>query len=389
MSSIVPLPPARTTSTRQPPGGRELSFARGLWRIAAADASSGNRVGLLHDGPRTFDTMIAEIESARESVALESYIVRDDVVGQRFADALAAAAVRGVAVRLLTDWIGCRRTSRAFWHRLRSANVEARIFGRPGPRPWLGLLPRDHRKLLVVDERVGITGGIGLGAEWLGTGGQHRRRRSRWRDTAVRIEGAAARDMMRAFEVMWQHASGTERRGSERALVRRARGAEVNPETAQGAVIGIIEGEPWRLRISRALQLQAVAAERCIWIATAYFVPSSAELEALAGAARDEVDVRVLVPSKYDHPWVRRLTQRVYRRLLRNGVRIWEWQGAMMHAKTTVIDSHWVRVGSTDFNPLGIAINYELDAVIEDPTLGRQAEEMFLQDLEMSKEIKL
>jgi cardiolipin synthase len=389
MGSIVPLPPAHVVPTRPSPGGHELSFARGLWRIAAADASSGNQVALLHDGPETFDTMIAEIERARESVALESYIVSDDIVGQRFADALCAAAARGVTVRLLTDWIGSRGVSRAFWRRLRSANVGVEIFGPPGPRAWLGLLPRDHRKLLVVDERIGITGGIGLAAEWLGTGTGRSRRRSRWRDTAVRIEGPAACDMMRAFDVMWRHATGTERRGSERVLVRRAHGAEVNPETAQGAVVGIIEGEPWRLRISRALQLQAVAAEQCIWIATAYFVPSSAELEALAGAARDNVDVRILVPSKYDHPWVRRLTHRVYRRLLKNGVRIWEWQGVMMHAKTSVIDSHWVRVGSTDFNPLGIAINYELDAVIEDRALGLQAEEMFLKDLEMSKEIKL
>jgi cardiolipin synthase len=100
------------------------------------------------------------------------------------------------------------------------------------------------------------------------------------------------------------------------------------------------------------------------------------------------VDVRILVPSSYDHPWVRRLTRRVYRRLLSNGVRIWEWNGVMMHAKTSVVDGRWVRVGSTDFNPLGIAINYELDALIEDPALGEEAEEMFLADLEESTEIR-
>ncbi|HEX5438811.1 MAG TPA: phosphatidylserine/phosphatidylglycerophosphate/cardiolipin synthase family protein [Gemmatimonadaceae bacterium] len=369
------------------PATRELSFARGLWRLAAADASSGNRVALLRDGPKTFDAMIAEIEGASETVALESYILSDDQVGQRFADALCAAAARSVRVRLLTDWIGCRSASRAFFRRLRDAKVDVRIFSPPGFRAWLGLLPRDHRKLLAVDNRVGITGGIGLSETWSGLGG-HRGRRARWRDTAVRIEGAAAGDMMQAFEVMWRRADGTERRGSERLLVRRARGAGISPQTAEGAVVGIIEGEPWRLRVSRALQIQSVSAEQTIWIASAYFVPSSAEMEALAGAARDGVDVRVLVPSKYDHPWVRRLTRRAYRRLLRNGVRIFEWQGAMMHAKTSVVDGHWVRVGSTDFNPLGIAINYELDAVIEDVSLGRDAEEMFEADLEMSKEIR-
>ena len=150
-----------------------------------------------------------------------------------------------------------------------------------------------------------------------------------------------------------------------------------------------MEGEPGRFRVSRALQIQAVSAERSIWIATAYFAPSYSEVEALTGAARDGVDVRVLVPSRNDHPWVTLLTRRYYRRLLTNGVRVWEWKGEMMHAKTSVVDGRWVRVGSTDFNPLGVAINYELDAVIEDAELGAEAERMFLADLEISREIVL
>ena len=163
----------------------------------------------------------------------------------------------------------------------------------------------------------------------------------------------------------------------------------VQAATAEPALIGIVEGEPFRMRIARALQLQAISAERSIWIANAYFVPSWSEVEALMGAARDGVDVRILVPQRNDHPWVTLLTRRYYRRLLTNGVRIWEYKGAMMHAKTSVVDGRWVRVGSTDFNPLGVAINYELDAVIEDPKLGAQAEAMFLEDLERSREITM
>ncbi len=360
------------------------SFARGLWRIAAADALSGNRVALLRDGPQTFEAMLAAIQEAGQCVLLESYIYRADAVGMRFHEALAAAARRGVEVSLLTDWIGARGTPGSLWRQMRDEDIAVRVFNPPALRSWLGLIPRDHRKLLVVDDRIGITGGIGIGAEWAGSDG---RRRSRWRDTAVRIEGPAAADMARAFQSMWKRALQRERRDSARLLVRRASGADVNPEVHEGAVVGIIEGEPWRLRVARALQMQAVSAEQTIWIASAYFVPSFAELEALAGAARDGVDVRVLVPSKSDHPWVRGLTRRVYRRLLRNGVRIYEWQGMMMHAKTSVVDGRWVRVGSTDFNPLGIAINYELDAVIEDRELGAHAAEMFLADLERSTEI--
>jgi cardiolipin synthase len=363
------------------------SFARGLWRIAAADVSSGNRVRLLRDGPATFDAMIALIESSRDTVCLESYIVRSDEVGERFATALVAAAERGVAVRLLCDWVGIRGLSHWFIPKLRDAAVDVRVFSPIGFRRWLGVVPRDHRKLLVVDDRAGVTGGVGLGVEW--TTGVQKLRRSRWRDTAVCIEGPAAHDMRNAFETMWRRAGGKERRGAHRFVSRRATHTHLDPATHEPALVGIIEGEPGRLRIGRALQMQAVSAERSIWIASAYFVPSFAEIEALCGAARDNVDVRILVPSRGDHPWIPWMTRRTYRRLLMNGVRIWEWQGEMMHAKTSVVDGRWTRVGSTDFNPLGVSINFELDAVIEDATLGSEAESMFLADLESSREITL
>jgi cardiolipin synthase A/B len=362
------------------------AFARGLWRIAAADVSSGNSVELLHDGPRTYDAMLAAIAAARESVVLESYILRSDETGQRFAAALVDAVSRGVSVRVLTDWIGMRGIRSSFVASLRKAGVDLRVFNPPGLRAWFGLVPRDHRKLLVVDSLIGITGGVGIGDEWMGKTARHR---GHWRDTAVRIEGPAARDMQTAFDTMWQRAQKRERRGSHRLTRRVARGAHLDPATAERALVGIVEGEPLRMRVARALQMQSISAERSIWIANAYFVPNWAEVEALLGAARDGVDVRILVPQRNDHPWVTLLTRRYYRRLLTNGVRIWEYKGAMMHAKTSVIDGRWVRVGSTDFNPLGIAINYELDAVIEDPALGAQAEAMFLADLEKSKEITM
>jgi cardiolipin synthase len=362
------------------------AFARGLWRIAAADVSSGNSVELLHDGPRTYDVVIAAIAAARESVVLESYILRSDETGQRFAQALVDAVSRGVSVRVLTDWIGMRGIRSSFIANLRKAGVDVRVFNPPGLRAWFGLVPRDHRKLFVVDSLVGITGGVGIGDEWMGKAARHR---GHWRDTAVRIEGPAARDMQAAFDTMWQRAQKRERRGSHRLTRRIARGAHLDPATAEPALVGIVEGEPFRMRVARALQMQSISAERSIWIANAYFVPNWAEVEALLGAARDGVDVRILVPQRNDHPWVTLLTRRYYRRLLTNGVRIWEYKGAMMHAKTSVVDGRWVRVGSTDFNPLGIAINYELDAVIEDQALGAQAEAMFLADLEKSKEITM
>ena len=386
-----PAAPASTEPTLPRAAVRGVGFARALWRIAGADASSGNEVQLLRDGAATFDAMLAMIDEARATVAFEGYIFRDDDVGQRFADALGRAAERGVRVRLLVDWIGRMGTRRSFWDALRARGVDVRIFNAPGFRRWLGLVPRDHRKLVVADDAVAVTGGVGIGNEW--RTGILKRRRSPWRDTGVRVAGPAVRDLGASFEYMWGRAVGEERRGRRQLLTRKAHvtrdgdGDAVPPRVC--ATVGVVEGEPGRLRVARALQLQAAHARRSIWIASAYFVPSLAEVEALNGAARDGVDVRVLVPSRYDHFWIRLLTRHFYRRLLANGVRIFEWRGEMMHAKTTVVDGRWTRVGSTDFNPLGVAINFELDVVIEDDAVGADAERMFVADLQLSREVTI
>jgi cardiolipin synthase len=354
-----------------------------LWRIAQADVSCGNDCLLLRNGPQTFDAMEELIASAKDSVDLEQYIFRDDDMGRRFRAALIDAAKRGVRVRLLVDWFGRTGTSRRFFSPIQQAGGEVRLFQPPGWRRYMGVLPRDHRKLVVADETVGITGGIGIGDQW--KRGILVRRSSPWRDTAVRIQGPAAGDMSESFERMW------ERAGGERQLrfreVRQSRASHLDPDLDPPSLVGIIEGEPGRFRVSRARQMSALNADTTIWIASAYFAPSWGLVEALGGAATDGVDVRVLIPSRYDHPWLRTILTPYYRRLLKYGVRVWEWRGEMMHAKTSVVDGRWVRVGSTDFNVLGVAINYELDAIIEDEALGHLAQDMFLDDLERSREI--
>ena len=365
--------------------GPRPSFSRALWRIASADVSCGNVVTLLRDGGGTFDAMLALINSAKETLDFEGYIFRRDEIGDQFVKAFAEAAERGVRVRVLVDWLGRLPTRWSYFKQLRREGLEVQPFNPPGFRPWLGLLPRDHRKVLVADGRSCITGGIGIGVEWQSR--MIRRRRSPWRDTAVRIDGDAARDMQQAFDRMWARAQG--RRGPRPRLIRPPSSSFLNTRLHPGSLVGIIEGEPGKSRVSRALQIQSVAAEKSIWIASAYFMPSSLEIEALSGAARDGVDVRILVPSRYDHFWLRGLMTRSYQRLLRNGVRMWEWRGEMMHAKTSVVDGRWVRVGSTDFNPLSVSINFELDAVIEDAALGAAAESMFMEDLQKSRELRL
>ncbi|MHB1310980.1 MAG: phospholipase D-like domain-containing protein [Gemmatimonadaceae bacterium] len=384
----TPLQPLLPPDGSAPGASAAASFARGLWRVAAADVSSGNRPVLLRDGAAAFEAMLGAIGAARYTVDLECYIFRgNDEVGQRFVQALLEAAGRGVRVRLLVDWIGGRATPRRVFRALRHGGVDVRIFSRPGFRAWFGLLPRDHRKLLTVDGKLGITGGIGIGHEWrLASVGP---KRTPWRDTAVEIHGPAALAMERAFDGMWLRAVGAgPTRWESRRMVRAARNSWIDFAEAPPALVGIVEGEPGRFRVSRAIEVQAASARKSLWIATAYFIPAFGVVESLKGAARDGVDVRVLVPGRNDHPWVNSYSRSYYKSLLRNGVRIWEWQGEMMHAKSSVMDGIVTRIGSTDFNPLGAAINYELDAIIGDRDFGAAAEAMFLTDLEQSTEVK-
>jgi cardiolipin synthase len=205
----------------------------------------------------------------------------------------------------------------------------------------------------------------------------------------VLIRGPAATDLERAFLVMWHLAAGKRLTREERRARLMSSGTRSDVLREPPALVGIVEGIPGRTRVARALQLSAVSADRSIWLASAYFIPSYREAESLLGAARDGVDVRVLVPNKNDQQWVTAISRRYYKVLLRGGVRIWEWNGVMMHAKTTVTDGRVTRVGSTDMNPLGVAINYELDAFIEDAELGAAAERQYLRDLENSTEVRL
>lgn len=363
------------------------SFARALWRVAAARVTSGNSVRLLVDGPEAFAAMHAYIAAARTSIDFEQYYFGADNVGRSFTEALCAAARRGVKVRVLVDWVGARRHAVAQLRELEKAGGELRVFNPPGFRPWLGILPRDHRKVLVVDNRVGVTGGVGISEMW------SRRlptpRSAPWRDMSVEIRGPAATDLSRAFLVTWRRARGERSTRAERRARLSPSGSSLDPRREPPSLVGIVEGEPGRARVARALQLAAVAAERCIWVATAYFLPSLREMEALVGAARDGVDVRVLVPNKNDHYWMTHLSRRYYPHLLRGGVRIWEWGGAMMHSKMSVTDERMTRLGSTDFNPLAVTINYELDAFIDDPIVGAAASRQFLVDLDGSSEVTI
>ena len=368
-------------SARHPPGSitaRDLAD-RAFSRAAGAPLVPDNRVRILKDAGENYPAWLDAIRSARRTIHFESYIIHDDDAGRRFGEALAIKAREGVCVRLIYDWVGAfGKTSPCLWRSLRRAGVEVRCFNPPKLDSPFGWLSRDHRKLLTVDSRIGFVTGLCVGQMWLG---DPERDVEPWRDTGVEVQGPAVVDLEEAFAQTWA-AAGT-------ALPLDDLPDRDSISRAGDVALRVVAAEPADSSLYRLDQLVAAIARKSVWIADAYYAATPAYVQALRAAARDGVDVRLLVPGGTDIPILRPLSQAGYRPLLEADVRVFEWNGPMMHAKTAVADGRWARVGSTNLNPASWLGNWELDVVVEDQRFGQAMEQMFLDDLSQSTEIVL
>ncbi len=356
--------------------GHALDHA--LARTSGATLRLGNELTLLRDGPATYRDWLQAIEGARRWVHLENYIFRADGIGRHFAEALVERAAAGVQVRVLYDWYGSLDVRPSFWEGLRRAGVDVRVVNPPAVGVPLAVVQRDHRKLLGVDGSYASVGGVGIADAWLETAPSTG---LPYRDTSVQVLGPAVADVERAFAGVW------DRGGSPLPADERPRAADI-PAAGDEPARVIIQ-EPGRMRILRVLQILSAGVNRRLWIADAYFLASGILREALIASAQDGVDVRILLPSTNDLPLVGAMSRYGYRPLLDAGVRIWEYGGPMMHAKTTVADGWWSRVGSTNLNVTGLMTNWEIDVVAEDRRFGTEMEAMFEDDLAEAREVIL
>ncbi len=382
---VVPQAPSRPPQLRRPPGS-SVRVARALARQAeramlrSSDAASipGNSARLLVDGPEAFESWFAAIDSARQWVHVENYIFRADRIGGLFRDLLIRKAKEGVPVRLLYDWVGCWATPASYWRSLRAGGVDVRAFSPPTVSQPLRLLRRDHRKVVAVDGRYASVAGMCIGDEWAG---DKQRGIPPWRDTGVEVTGPAAAVVDRAFARSWRETGAPLPPGEV---------PDPDAVSPTGDVsVRVIEGEPGRSRIYRISQFAAVGVEERLWITDPYFVAPPAMTEALAAAARDGVDVRLLLPAYNNWPLVGGFSRAGYRPLLEAGVRLFEWEGPMIHAKTTVADGIWSRVGSSNLNLASLLTNWEIDLAIVDPRFAARMEEKFIEDLASAVEIFL
>jgi cardiolipin synthase len=338
-------------------------------------------VRLLRDGPQTFPAWLEAIAGASRQVDLENYILQEDAIGQQFADALIAAARRGVQCRVIYDWLGClTRSSPKFWQQFAGSGVQLQCYNPPHISDPLSWISRDHRKVLVADGEVAFTGGLCIGQDWMG---DPARNIPPWRDTAIEIRGPAVAHIAAAFQDSWEAAV------YHRPAKEIPAGSTLGDNAPEGVEVSVVAGRPDSMGLYRLEQLVAEVAGHTLWLTDGYFVATTGYVRALVGAAKAGVDVRLLVPGSSNWPLVGALSKSAYRPLLEAGVRVFEWNGPMVHAKTAVADGVWTRIGSSNSNLASWVTNRELDVTIKDHDLAAQMEAMFREDMENSTEVVL
>jgi cardiolipin synthase len=362
---------------------RQLAFAQA---ISDVPLTTGNKVTLLKNSGETYPAMLAAIRGATDNINMEMYIFSDGPIGKTFADALIERQRHGVQVNVSYDSLGSFGTSAAFFDRLRKAGVAVLQY-RPvnpfaAPLHW-EFGHRDHRKMLVVDGRVAFTGGINISEVYAsGLGGSRSRIPAQyWRDTDIEVRGPAVAEFQKLFIQQWNY---------QRGPLLQVRDYFPPPRKVGNQIVQIIGSVPERFSLVYVTVVSAIVnAETNAYITDAYFAPDHQMLHALEHAARRGVDVRVLVPRKTDEPMIVSAARSHYSDLLEAGVKVYEWQGEMLHAKTATIDGVWSTVGTSNLDWWSIARDNELNAVVISHSFAAGMERMYFDDLNGAHEVKL
>ncbi len=347
-------------------------------KLGAAPLSGGNRVTLYHDGTAAYDAIIEAVAQATHHIHMEFFITRGDESGRRFMTALAAKAKAGVEVRFLYDAVGSWRLRYSVLKLLTDAGGRA--------IPFLTLLNplrrrlqinlRNHRKIVVIDGRVGFTGGLNIGDEYLGKVARF----GEWRDSFLRVEGPAAAGLQRVFGEDWDFSASEEFDGPEYypAL----------PSAGGDAVQIAWSGPDQEPKAIREVYFAAIMRARTrVWIATPYFVPDAPLADALALAARSGRDVRIVVPFRPDK-WIPLMASRfLWQTLLEAGVRIFQYTPGFIHAKLLTVDGEWASVGSPNFDNRSLHLNFEVTALLHSPRLAEEVEAALTRDMARSIEL--
>ena len=354
----------------------EPSFFPTMEGNTRAPIVAGNRVQLLLNGDELFPAMLQAIRGARKSITFTQYVYEKGAISERITEALAGRCRAGVGVNVLLDYTGSLKFPAEYGKLLTTSGCHLVWFHPLEPWQPNRFNKRTHRRVIVVDGRVGFTGGFGINEKWTGDG----RGKDHWRDTHARIEGPAVEYLQAAFAEDWREATGIVLAGD--AYFPRL--SAMGPMHAQ-----VVASSPTGGSSDAYLHflLAIGSAQRTIFLTNPYFVPDAGMTQALLAAVARGVRVVVLVPGTIDHPLVREAGRREFGPLLLAGIEIYEYQPALLHAKTMVIDGVFVTLGSINLDNRSFALNQELNLTVYDRELGRRMQQIFAADLSRSARV--
>ncbi len=352
-------------------------FRREMGTLLGPPLVAGNRVDALQNGDEIFPAMLAAIRAAKKTITFETYIYWSGEIGQAFADALSERARNGVRVHVLLDWVGSAKIDNRHIDEMKRAGVEVELYH---PLAWYQLARlnnRTHRKLLIVDGRVGFTGGVGIGDKWLG----HAQDAEHWRDAHFRAEGPVVAQMQSTFLDNWTRVTGAVLHGPDYFPLL----APAGDSTAQ-----LFMSSPHGGAESMHLMylLTVTAATRSIDLATPYFVPDDVTVSAMIDALNRGVRVRIIVQGPVtDTEWVRYASRANWGALLAAGAQFFEYQPTLYHCKVLVVDGLMVSVGSTNFDNRSFRLNDEANLNVYDGAFARAQVDVFERDLAQSQRV--
>ncbi|MFZ6766366.1 cardiolipin synthase [Undibacterium sp. Di26W] len=356
--------------------------------VTGSPLISGNQVTLLFDGPQTMAAMMEAIKKAKSHIHLETYIFDQDELGIAFSDLLIAQQQAGVQVSIIYDSVGTIGTPQSFFDKMEAAGIQMLAFNPINPGklhgPWEPNR-RDHRKILIVDGEVAFTGGVNISASYANSSLFRSKNKNQaavgWRDTHIRIEGPAVAALQWVFLDTWTNAG-------DATLPEKT---YFPPLQNQGnKMVRVLASEPeGNPAIYKAYMLAIQEASTSIHITSAYFVPDAQILRALIAAAKRGVDVKIIMPGVTDSGLVFHAGQSFYTEMLAAGIKIYELQIAVLHAKTAVIDQVWSTVGSTNIDTRSFLHNKEINVVVIDTEFALSMENAFNEDLRLSREIQM
>ena len=357
--------------------------------VSESPLTKGNKVTLLVDGPATYAAMFKAVANARDHINIETYTIEDieDETGRKFADLLLQKQAEGVQVNLIYDSLGSYTTPAAFFQRLRDGGIHVVEFNPQNPFKARGkwrLAKSDHRKILIVDGKIAITGGVNISQVYSsGTSGTEDEKDAQmpWRDVDVQIEGPAVAEFQKLFLDTWQRQEGA----------KLSQGHYFPDLKEEGnTLVGVLGSTPGETnRLTFIMYVAAITfAENSLHMTNAYFAPDPQIMKALIDAAKRGVDVKIILPGTTDRSLALYAGQYYYSDLLKSGVKLYKRRNVLLHAKTLVIDGVWSTVGSTNMEWWSFSTNDEVNAVILSPEFATEMETMFAEDLAESDEIR-